>query len=337
MNDDGVQGNHLRIWQQQPDPQELPQAKIDALHQEWKVRSDKARSLADIRDIMEEAAKLNLRQFLLRPPDWLQNQLRYLCHRYVDQNIGFFGSVLSKALTTQLVFRGMSHFEGTLYDSRDIGCINTGSGNHATKGTGGEMTEGWLISDRIWLRLLGDPNHPMWRELGEEKLRSLVRSPLYSNIFVAWGTVQAPGGYEWAFDLRSSPPKMKGWTDTLAGWVFVDPSRGNYARLYENPESNVEEGRVVIKTCGDKHFHASARTPYAQYVMCAPCTHTDQFAEMAGGLPPNSTGITSICLPKDGPGSGPIIVRFFPFEHLKYFVEHPEVEIDWNAMFPNPL
>lgn len=341
MLDDGVQANHLLLWQQQPNPQELPQAKIDKLHQEWRKRSEKATKLSDLRAILDEAAQLNLRQFLLRPPDWLQNQLRYLCHRYVDENIDFFGSVLSKALSANLILRGVSDIEGSAGDTRNLGFISTGSGNHGTKGTKGEMTEGWLISDRIWLRLLGDLKNDKWRkfclEFGEEELRRLVRAPLYSNISTAWGTIQAPGGYEWAFDLRSSPPKMKGWTDTLAGWVFVDPSRGNYARFYENPVSDTEVDRVVIKACGDKHFHAAARVPYALYVMGAPCTHTDQFAEMAGGLPPNSTGISSVCLPKDGPNSGPIIVRFFPFERLKYFVEHPEVEVDWNAMFPNPL
>lgn len=324
MNDDPVQGNHFQV-QQQPHQNEMPQWKIEEKLREFRAKAEQTKNREATLEIFRDIQKFVLRQFALRPPDWFQNQLKMICHYHVDSNMDIFSSIVQKAVQTRIVFKGVSQFSGVDSDERDIGCVNCGSGNHGLKTLNREMTEGWIMADRILLRLLGSPE---WNGK-EDELRRLVRAPLYSNRFFAWGTVRAPSGYEYAFDLRDSPPKMRGWNDTLAGWIKVDPARGNIQRF--------AEGKFTIKTCGDKHFHASAIVPYALYMMCAPGTHTDLFAEAAGGLPPNSTGISIVGLPKDGPDSGPFIIRHFPYERLKFHIEHPEIPFDWKAYLPNPL
>ena len=324
MNDDPVQGNHFQV-QQQPHPHELP---LWVIEEHWRIMRKKiaeARNNDDIANIVRESQRFNLRQFALRPPDWYQNQLQLLCHKRIDENIDVFGSIVNKAMSSGLIFKGMSHFEGTPGDGRDLGAVNEGSGNHGIKTVNRELTEGWICAERIKLRLLGDSNQKMWQGK-EDKLNQLVKAPLYSNRFFAWGTMQAPGGYEYAFDLRDTPPRMKGWNDPLAGWIAVDPSRGNVQRF--------AEGKFLVHTCGDKHFHALAILPYALYLMGGPGTHTDLFGEF--GFPPNNTGISILGLPKDGPDSGPTIVRYFPFERLKFHIEHPEIPFDWKAYLPNP-
>jgi hypothetical protein len=153
-----------------------------------------------------------------------------------------------------------------------------------------------------------------------------VRAPLYGNQFIAWGTIQAPGGYEWGVDFRDTPTGAVNWGDTLLGVIRNDLQRGNYNRIME--------GKVTLKLYGDKHFFAFAQTPWAVYHMSAADCHTDLYGER--GFPPNNSGMSFVGLPAEGPQSGPVLCRFLPFDHLKRFFENGE-KFDWQAFLPDPL
>src|SRR3989338_5889217 len=120
---------------------------------------------------------------------------------------------------------------------------------------------------------------------------------------------------------------MSGWNDVVSGWVKTDPSRGNYQRFADK--------KFALKWAGDKHFHSVSMVANALYIIGGPGTETDLFGEW--GFPPNNTGISMVGLPKDGPDSGPIIIRYFPFSRLKFHIENPQVPFDWKAFLPNPL
>ena len=154
----------------------------------------------------------------------------------------------------------------------------------------------------------------------------MVKAPLYSNQFIAWGTIQAPGGFEWGIDFRDTPTGGIDWSDTLLGVVRNDLHRGNYNRIME--------GKVTLKNYGDKHFFGLVLTPWAVYHMSAADCHTDLYGER--GFPPNNTGMSFIGLPANGPKSGPVLCRFLPFDHIRRFFEDGE-EFDWESFLPNPL
>jgi len=182
------------------------------------------------------------------------------------------------------------------------------------------MPEGGLYADKIRDKLLAIPR---WH--GKDKLvRQLVKAPMEGNIFIGWGTIQAPGGYEWGIDLRSSPASMGSWGDTLLGVVRNDERRGNVSSMFEE--------KVRLITFGDKHFHGDVSTPLAKYHMCASGTHTDTYGHR--GFPPNNTGVSFVGLPVDGPDY-PVLRRTMRFDQLQQLVNAKD-RFDWEQFLPNP-
>ena len=319
MNDDPTQGNHFGI-ENHPHPHKMPYHMIEKLALE-RV-NDARREDADRLNAILKLWDLSRYQLEVRGEMWPEHQMEQVIYRHLLANLDFFDALLRRNVQSGLNIKGVSKFqEGILYDTRDIGAINHGTGNHFGKTVENRLTEGTFYSMILRFMLSGRPH---WNDK-LDSLFELVKAPLYSNQFIGWGTVQAPGGYEWGVEFRDTPTVLTSWGDTLLAAVRNDQKRGNYSRIFE--------GRVTLKTCGDKHFIGAVSTSTAFYHMAPPGTPTDLYGER--GFPPNNTGVSFIGLPVDGPDSGPILVRTLRFDQIRDYFANP-YDFDWEAFLPNP-
>lgn len=322
MNDDATHGHHFDNHQQ-PHPEKMPYKEIERYLREKSNQAASTKDPEELRKILGEVQLFAQKQYWRKGEFWVQDQVIGVLDSLIEPTLDFFNALLCRGTKAGLILKGMSDFSGVAYDSRDIGLIDLGSGNHFKNTVEGAMTEGFIYARHLRARLLG---YPRWKALGEEKLAKLVRAPLYSNRFMAWGTVQAPGGYEWALDLRDTVTRMGSWGDTLLGVVRNDLQRGNYSRIMND--------RKTVKVYGDKHFFGTVETPYALYHMSGPDVPTDLYGEL--GFPPNNTGVSFIGLPEKGPDSGPVLIRTLRYEFIRNFFEQKR-SFDWEVFLPNPL
>jgi hypothetical protein len=325
MNDDGVQGHNFPT-QQEHHPNRMSYFEMekfcDEVLEAAKVSNPATRLL-----IVKEQTKFFLKQLHLRGEDWTGAQMRELFDCHIEPNLDFFNAVLTHAVGAGLELHGRSHFSGERVDHRDPGFINQGAGNHTDHSVDGELTEGEFYADKIRSLLPGEFGR--WKGK-RELLAKIVRAPLSGKMFCAHGTVAAPGGYEWGLEFRGSPARMRSWNDPLAGAAANDETRGNYSRIFN--------GRMTLKTYGDKHFFSDITTPSAIYHMCASGTETDSYGER--GFPPNNTGISFIGLPIDGP-EYPILRRTIRYDQLLRLLNprrgQKDRRIDWAEFLPNPV
>ncbi len=229
-----------------------------------------------------------------RPPDYLTGQFEELFHGLLRPYPDVFKGMILAAKQADVVVKGVSDIQNTSDDMRDVGLINFGSGNHATKTTDGMLHEGIIVAELLRAELRNDP------QLAGLNLDRLVRAPLYQDRSIAYGTLKVGDGYEWGLHVSGTPPKRDSWRDVLHGWVEVNRARGN--------PSSVLEGKSIVHITGDKHFFAGAFAGSDVYVMGPSSTHTDAFAEIAGGLAENNAGVAFIGLPVKGPDAGEISV-----------------------------
>lgn len=320
VNDDWVQGNHFDTHKQ-PDQYAMSYTRIEKEMKE-RVAAVRNASPEKVKEVLSDLHLFVLDQFRSRGSDWYQEQVIQVIERHLEPNLDFWNAILTGDLRAGLVLRGVSEHKSKDFDARDTGFINCGSGNHTAATLEDNLTDGFIFADKIRTMLLGLPK---WHSK-KDWLDKHVAASLYGNKFFAWGTVKAPGGYEWGLEFRSDPPRMGSWSDTLLGAVNNDATRGDYGGYMT--------GRVTLKTYGDKHFFAAVSTRYAYYHMCAAGTHTDPYGER--GFPPNNTGVSFVGLPVNGPSSGPILLRTLRVEHFReYFKKN--LKIDWDAFLPNPV
>lgn len=323
-NDDPTQGQNFKA-RTQPDPHELSPQDIERQMLLLLARSKSTDDPKELRGLISEMERLSAYQFEKRGSDFVLHQMRQMMERHIAANVDIFSAILRRAQKTGLALRGVGEFGNAAfggYDTRNVGIVNFGGGNHFEHTVEGELIEGPFYAEHLRMLLAALPE---WKDGGEFLSRAVV-SPHYSGQAMGWGTMRVGDGYEYGLDLRDTPPRMGGWGDPLYGAVKNDPQRGNYSRIFN--------GRMTLKTYGDKHFFAAVATPYAFYHMCAAGTHTDRYGEH--GFPPNNTGVSFVGLPVDGPESGPILLRILPYDVIKDFVEDNPRPFDWGAFLPNP-
>jgi len=306
VNDDPTQGNHFGTHNQ-PHPRQISYKELERLLQDMPA---------------EKAVKVALQQFRLRGSDWLNEQVEQVKERHIRPNLDFFSAILARVVKSGLTIRGISQIHSVLFDRRDLGAINWGTGNHFEATVDRTLTEGGIYADYLRALLYGSSQ----RRITTELIDRLVLAPMEGNQYFAWGTVKAPNGYEWAIEFRGDPPRMGGWADPLLGAVRNDALRGDYGLFMT--------GRKALKVYGDKHFFAGVKTEHVYYTMGAPGTSTDLYGHR--GFPPNNTGVTFVGLPADGPDSGPIMLRTLHVEHIRRYFEEP-YEMDWDSFLPNPV
>jgi len=261
-------------------------------------------------------------QIVVRTPDHLGSQFVEMREGFLIPYRSIFAGVLIAAKEAGVSVRGVSHYTGARFDSRDPGLINFGSGNHATKTTNGMLYEGVEVA--AFLR------ESLRKEHGLEgiDLSALVRAPLFQDRSIGYGRIRAHGdeGYEWGLHVTGTPPKRDSWLDVLHGWVEANRRIGN--------PSGILDGIATLHVTGDKHFFASAFAGGDLYVMGSSSTHTDAFAYIAGGLPENNAGLVFIGLPVDGPDSAEISVVHMQPKLVQDFILSGE-KFPWDDFLPH--
>ncbi|PIR69402.1 MAG: hypothetical protein COU47_03465 [Candidatus Niyogibacteria bacterium CG10_big_fil_rev_8_21_14_0_10_46_36] len=324
-NDDITQGHHFPS-QKQPHQNQMP---YDFFEKKWGEAIAEAEKVAENNDpkalfkLLRDMRDLSLDQIRVRGIDWVRDQLEEVLYRHLKPNVDIFDGILSSGTRAGLIVKGASHYLQTQFDRRDIGLINFGDGNHFSKTTDRNLMENTIVAQYLRL-LLGQMKK--W-EKEKDLLDALVRDPIHGNQFIGWGTVEAPGGYVWAFDLRSSPTGLGiDWNDPFLKMSRNDMKRGNFTRFFEN--------KYTVKVVGDKHFYTTQCTAQALYLMGPPGTSTDVYGEL--GFPPNNTGILFVGLPAEGPDAGPILFRPLLYDRLREYIEEKK-PFDWDSFLPNPL
>lgn len=325
--DDPTQADHFNAYRQ-PHPNQMPYWLIEKHLGEIREQSKRARDSRKKDELHAQGVLFALQQFNVRGIDWFGDQLEEFHDGHLKPNIDIFDAILRRTLKSELVLRGISELTprdrvAIPYDRRDPGMINLGTGNHSLKTVLRHLAEGRILS--IFLRDLLRAV-PFWNDK-DELLEKLVKGPIYGNDFISFGTIQAPGGYEWGLDFRNTPPAMNvNWGDPLLMAIRTDLRRGNYPRIFQK--------KVALKVYGDKHFYTASVTDHAIYLMGPASTHTDSFGEL--GFPPNSTGVALVGLPAEGPAAGPILFRPLLFDHIKRFIDGNE-SLDFDKFLPDPL
>lgn len=294
------------------------------------ILSESERALEGLRDIRDPKRREEEMQRLFRemvdqtrnrPPDYLTGQFEELFHGLLRPYPDVFKGIILAADQAGVVVRGASDFvTGVASDMRDVGIINFGSGNHATKTTEGMLHEGIIVAELVRAELRHDPR------LAGIDLDRVVKAPLYQDRSIAYGTLKVGNGYEWGLHVSGTPPRRDSWRDVLHGWVEVNRARGN--------PSAILDGKSIVHITGDKHFFAGAFAGGDVYVMGPSSTHTDGFAEIAGGLAENNAGLAFIGLPVEGPNAGEISIKHLtPTTVQKYLLSGEP--FPWDEFLPD--
>ncbi len=330
-NDDPTQGHHFPA-EHEPHPHELS---LPVIEEEMRKRLEQVRNAlrhnlpGEAEQHVSGLVDFSLYQFHTKGVYTTTAQMLLFIQNYLKQNADMFDGILRRAVRAGVIVRGVSdftqiHAPHAIADSRDVGLISIGTGNHFLKTVYGSISEGPIYAEFLREQLL---KNPFW-EGKEDIVQRSVKGSTYGKEFIAWGTIQGAGGYEWGLDLRNTPPgRGVDWGDPLRNAVTNDLRRANYARMHE--------GKVTLKVYGDKHFLSSVRTPHALYVMGPPGTHTDLYGEL--GFPPNNTGVVFIGLPAEGPDAGPILIRALLYDDIRDMVQDNPRNFNWGKFLPNPL
>jgi hypothetical protein len=325
--DDGVHGNHFGT-QKQPHQDHLPFWMIESWFQNILERAEQSRKPKVAMDALRESRLFALEQIKARGEHRLQNQLREYKHRMLAPNLDFFVALLRQVHTAGIKFRGISHYLGKSFDSRDLGAISFGDGNHNQKTIDYELSEGFQYCEWLIARLLS------MEECGafSSQLEQLIKSPIYGSIHIGLGTVQGgEKGCEWALSLRSNPTAKSGMGDPLRNAAKKLIARGNFARFFQ--------GKPIIDLSGDVHRFGRVEIPGAPgkgrtVINCASGTDTDSFGEIIG-FSPNNCGNIIVGIPVDGPENGEVRVIPFTFDWLEEQFDNPQ-PINWNLILRDP-
>lgn len=324
--DDGVQGYHFE-WSKQPHHHELSR---EELLEQWdKAREAlrKSRSVDKNLVVFDNLQRLQIYQEEIRGEPWLENQVNEM-KDMLERNADMYLSIIHRFVSSNLKLKGISEHLSLPYapiDRRDVGVLNLWNGNHAAKTVDYHKMEGEEYARHLQTCLTA-----IMGKKYASVFKKYVRAPRDGNIYLGLGTVQAPGGVSYGLEVCSKPQARPVWTDLLKGQITTALRRGNIRRIFELT--------FVLWFCGDKHFLAQIRGPMDLFTMGAPGTHTDIFAEIAGGLPPNNTGVNVVGVPAGGPDDGPIILKPLMYTDLRKFLEEGSPDdFDMEEFFPNPL
>lgn len=324
--DDPTQGYLKFNARTQPHPHQMPFHIIERLALDLLNQAKSSKNKEEAISHAEKMLRLLIHQLEKRGSDYLLEQMMQMMSRHLEANADAFSAILKRAQSAKLVINGVGHYVNSEFggfDTRNIGAINIGSGNHFTHTLEGELAEGPLYAQKLRDLLLATSDWKNSRNL----LEKLIVSPFYSGECIGYGVIGVKGKHEYGFELRASPTNMQGWGDPLRGHVRKDLQRGNYSRIFNNR-------LPVIKIMGDKHFFSSVITSYTIYHLCPSATHTDRYGDK--GFPPNNTGVSFVGVPVDGPDSGPILIRSLLFDKIKDYIEDNPRPFNWERFLPNP-
>ncbi len=327
--DDATNGDMWFQPRYRPWPQEMSIIHIERWLRQMTADLQRAAEQGDmdrVRQITEEINRVSIAQHYFKGEDFPFFQMEEVYDRHVDPNVDFYSAVLGRFVKSGLIIKGVSQINRTMKDDRDLGVHNFPNGNHRINSLEQKDLEGDHIARHLQEKLA---QLPEWQKKLKENpnfLRERIRAPRFGNQTFGWGTIQAPGGFEWGIRVHGSPARLSSWSDLLAAVVKSDLARGDdtYGLLK----------RKTITFYGDKHFYAKAETGHITYIMCAAGVRTSQYGS-SGGFPPNNTGTAFVSIP-DSPEEGPIIMRMMPHDVLRDWFANPK-PFNFKKFLPKPV
>lgn len=328
--DDATNGDMWFEPRYRPDPQEMSILHIERWLREITYDLERAAERNDVdavKRLTEEINRVSIAQLYFRGEDFPFHQMMEVYDRHVDPNVDFYSAVLGRFVKSGLSIRGISKINRTISDTRDLGVHNFPNGNHRIKTLDQKDLEGDYIARQLQEKLAQLKEWQKYLGKNPNFLRETVRAPRFGNQTFGWGTIKAPGGFEWGLCVHGSPARQSSWTDILGALIKSDLHRGD--------DTYGLKKYITVTFLGDKHFYAKAETARMFYIMCAAGVHTSQYGS-SGGFPPNNTGSCFVSIPADGPDAGPIIVRMFPHDVLRDWFANPR-PFNFRKSLPKPV
>jgi len=320
--DDAVNGNHFGTDQR---PHRNRQTNTEVLsHAHERLEAvDRMRNPERQVEELKALIRRQMVQIQRRTPDHLGSQFKEIEQGLMIPYRDVFKGIILRAHHSGVIVGACSELTGQVYDTADVGVIDWPSGNHAGKTVDNALYEGEYLASLQRGQFRDDPDII---RLGLNVDR-LICAPLSQDRGTGYGTVQiGKSGYVWGLNIECTPPVRDSWLDTVHGFVRADLRRGN--------PSTILGKKSVIHITGDKHFEADAFATGHLWVMGAPDTHTDAFADLAGGLPENNAGKVFIGVPVDGPDAGEIKVLHLTPSVMQDYLNSGE-EFPWDEYLPN--
>ncbi|MBI5003595.1 hypothetical protein HZC00_00665 [Candidatus Kaiserbacteria bacterium] len=321
IEDDLTQGNHFGTHLR-PHHLRITNAKV---LQRVRERFAEIKNVTDQKVQLEMSRKVITflcEQIRVRPSDHLGTQFEEFADDILWPNREVYGGIIRRAHHSGVVVRGIAEILGTEGDSRSLGIINFGSGNHATATAKETLYEGPNFRQLLQASFRYDQRY--------EKIYHdhLIQSPVFQDSSIGYGHLQADGGYTWGLHVCGTPPMRKNWYDLVEGWIDIERRRGN--------PSGILDGMSVLNFCGDKHFFSFSVAGSDYYLMSPSGTHTDAYAYKAGGLPENTPGVAFCGVPVGGPSDGDVIAKHLPQSVIQRYLLSGE-NFPWDEFLPNAI
>ena len=291
--DDPSHGNHFGTQEQPHEHLGLWETLEGEFRAHWemaKTDGTPARALQILREDQDRA----LEQMRLQGYHWTQTQMEAYI-RYLRENRDHYAAVILRSIRSDVRFIGIGEILGKKSDTRDIGCIVKGTGNHFSNTVDRKLTEGFVYTSVLQEALRQEP------KLRDADLYKLVRAPIHGNLFIGLGrVVGGEGGYPWTFSLRADPSRKSPPNgDPLQKYAENVCERGDFAGIFG--------GSYVLHLSGDIHRNGHLSIPGALIVSCGTNTANEPY-----GLREFSNCDTSaviLSLPVHGPDAGPIVAH----------------------------
>jgi hypothetical protein len=328
--DDATNGDMWFSPRYRQDPQEMIVIHFERWLRQLTADIQRASERGDtesVRNMTEELNRISIAQLYFQGEDFPFHQMMQVFDRHIDPNVDFYSAVLGRFVKSGLEIRGISKINRTMSDTRDLGVHNFPNGNHRIKTLDQKDLEGDYIARHLQEKLAQLPEWQKYLKNHPNFLRETVRAPRFGNQTFGWGTIKAPGGFEWGLMVHGSPARQSSWNDILAALIKSDLDRGD--------DTYGLRKFVTVVLLGDKHFYAKAETARTFYVMCAAGVHTNQYGSV-GGFPPNNTGPCFVSIPADGPDAGPVIVKPMPHDVLRDWFANPK-PFNFRKYVPKPV
>lgn len=290
----------------------------------------------EVGDLVSELRAWIAFQLLVRGEHTPSEQLdiiRDVLHRYRTVTLGILKSALRAGITvksrTDVVgVNGKRARRGG--ERRKLGIINSGASNHFAntfdRNRPGLLFDSEIIRNELVALFTGDsalaPNNT------KEELLKLITAPRSGASSVGMGVLYHGDTQVCPIEMRPSPIRRGPWHDPLRAQIPVDLGRADPAGFFTGPR------RYRMFRTGDKHMFQVIVTGMAMYVMGAPGTYPDDFADVAGGIRPNSNGVTLTFVPATGITTGPTQTVLVPGYVLAYYLAHPEERFPLFDMMP---
>jgi len=149
--DDPTQAQNVK-YRTEPHPQQIPYHLIEKITGNLLFQAKNAKTKKGIFEAAEKIRRLSLVQFEKRGSDFVFEQLMQMMERHIEPNLDVFSAILRRAQAADLLIEGVGEMvaaEYGGYDSRNIGFINLGTGNHFSRTMDSEMIEGPLYAQRL--------------------------------------------------------------------------------------------------------------------------------------------------------------------------------------------